>query len=123
MRFGTSDHTFNIHNVQLIIIFISLTKIKDIVENLDELCFQCSCASMFTYRRRLGHMFLTIPFNMFYYIPLKYGNFVLETLDTFRGGVYALLCYISLSTTPFAECQHESSYLFVINPFNFETTR
>jgi hypothetical protein len=54
--------------VQLIIIFISLTKIKDIVENLDELCFQCSCASMFTYRRRLGHMFLTIPFNMFYYI-------------------------------------------------------
>ena len=33
----TSDHTFNIHDVQLIIIFISLTKIKDIVENLDEL--------------------------------------------------------------------------------------
>ena len=50
MRFGTSDHIFNIHDVQLIIIFISLTKIKDIVENLDELhvCFQCSCASMFT---------------------------------------------------------------------------
>jgi hypothetical protein len=38
MRFGTSDHIFNIHDVQLIIIFISLTKIKDIVENLDELC-------------------------------------------------------------------------------------
>ena len=37
MRFGTSDHIFNIRNVQLIIIFISLTKIKDIVENLDEL--------------------------------------------------------------------------------------
>jgi hypothetical protein len=37
MRFGTSDHIFNIHDVQLIIIFISLTKIKDIVENLDEL--------------------------------------------------------------------------------------
>jgi hypothetical protein len=35
-------------HVQLIIIFISLTKIKDMVENLDELCFQCSCASMFT---------------------------------------------------------------------------
>jgi hypothetical protein len=35
MRFGTSDHIFNIHDVQLIIIFISLTKIKDIVENLD----------------------------------------------------------------------------------------
>jgi hypothetical protein len=34
MRFGTSDHIFNIHDVQLIIIFISLTKIKDIVENL-----------------------------------------------------------------------------------------
>jgi hypothetical protein len=33
--------------------------------------------------RRLGHMFLTIPFNMFYYIVLKYGNFLLETLDTF----------------------------------------
>ena len=33
----TSDHIFNIHDVQLIIIFISLTKIKDIVENLDEL--------------------------------------------------------------------------------------
>ena len=52
MRFGTSDHipVFNIHDVQLIIILISLTKIKDIhvVENLDELCFQCSCASMFT---------------------------------------------------------------------------
>jgi hypothetical protein len=48
MRFGTSDHIFNIHDVQLIIIFISLTNIKDIVENLDELCFQCSCASMFT---------------------------------------------------------------------------
>jgi hypothetical protein len=31
-----------------VIIFISLTKIKDIVENLDELCFQCSCTSMFT---------------------------------------------------------------------------
>jgi hypothetical protein len=28
-------------------------------------------------------MFLTIPFNMFYYITLKYGNFLLETLDTF----------------------------------------
>ena len=42
MRFGTSDHIFNIHDVQLIIIFISLTKIKDIVKNLDELCFQCS---------------------------------------------------------------------------------
>jgi hypothetical protein len=28
-------------------------------------------------------MFLTIPFNMFYYIALKYGNFLLETLDTF----------------------------------------
>jgi hypothetical protein len=41
MRFGTSDHIFNIHDVQLNIIFISLTKIKDIVENLDELCFQC----------------------------------------------------------------------------------
>jgi hypothetical protein len=39
MRFGTSDHIFNIHDVQLIIIFVSLTKIKDIVENLDELCF------------------------------------------------------------------------------------
>ena len=37
MRFSTSDHIFNIHDVQLIIIFISLTKIKDIVENLDEL--------------------------------------------------------------------------------------
>ena len=37
MRFGTSDHIFNIHEVQLIIIFISLTKMKDIVENLDEL--------------------------------------------------------------------------------------
>ena len=36
MRFGTSDHIFNIHDVQLIIIFISLTKIKDIVENLDD---------------------------------------------------------------------------------------
>jgi hypothetical protein len=33
--------------------------------------------------RRLGHMFLTIPFNMFYYITLKYGNFLFETLDTF----------------------------------------
>jgi hypothetical protein len=38
---------------------------------------------MFTWRRRLGHMFLIIPFNMFYYIALKYGNFLLETLDTF----------------------------------------
>jgi hypothetical protein len=38
MRFGTCDHVFNIHDVQLIILFISLTKIKDIVENLDELC-------------------------------------------------------------------------------------
>ena len=38
---------------------------------------------MFTYRCRLGHMFLTIPFNMFYYNALKYGNFLLETLDTF----------------------------------------
>jgi hypothetical protein len=28
-------------------------------------------------------MFLTIPFNMFYSIALKYGNFLLETLDTF----------------------------------------
>ena len=28
-------------------------------------------------------MFLTIPFNMFYYIALKNGNFLLETLDTF----------------------------------------
>ena len=37
MLFGMSDHIFNIHDVQLIIIFISLTKIKDIVENLDEL--------------------------------------------------------------------------------------
>jgi uncharacterized protein (DUF169 family) len=35
-------------DVQLIILFISLTKIKNIVENLDELCFQCSCTSMFT---------------------------------------------------------------------------
>ena len=35
--FGTSDHIFNIHDVQLITIFISLTKIKDTVENLDEL--------------------------------------------------------------------------------------
>jgi hypothetical protein len=26
---------------------------------------------------------LIIPFNMFYYIALKYGNFLLETLDTF----------------------------------------
>jgi hypothetical protein len=83
MRFGTSDHIFNIHDVRLIIIFISLTKIKDRVENLDELCFQCSCASMFTSRRRLGHMFLTIPFNMFYYIALKYGNFLLETVGNF----------------------------------------
>jgi hypothetical protein len=32
-----SDHIFNIHDVQLIIIVSSLTKIKDIVENLDEL--------------------------------------------------------------------------------------
>ena len=32
MRFGTSDHIFNIHDVQLIIIFISLTKIKDIAD-------------------------------------------------------------------------------------------
>ena len=37
MRFDMSDHIFNIHDVQFIIIFISLTKIKDIVENLDEL--------------------------------------------------------------------------------------
>ena len=37
MHFGTSDHIFNIHGVQLIIIFISLTEKKDIVENLDEL--------------------------------------------------------------------------------------
>ena len=28
-------------------------------------------------------MFLTIPFSMFYYIALIYGNFLLETLDTF----------------------------------------
>ena len=28
-------------------------------------------------------MFLTIPFNRFYYIALKYGNVLLETLDTF----------------------------------------
>ena len=50
MRFGTSDHIFNIHDVQLIIIFISLAKIKDIDENVDELCFQNSfgCASMLT---------------------------------------------------------------------------
>jgi hypothetical protein len=89
MRFGTSDHIFNIHDVKLIIIFVSLTKIKDIVENLDELCFQCSCASMFTEGRRLGHiMFLTIPFNMFYYIALKYGNVLLETLDTFGANVF-----------------------------------
>ena len=33
--------------------------------------------------RRLGYMFLTIPFNMFYYITLKYGNFLFQTLDTF----------------------------------------
>jgi hypothetical protein len=142
---------FNIHDVQLIIIFVSLTKIKDIVGNLDELCFQCSCASMFTEGRRLGHMFLTIPFNMFssskfptisfifvnetniiinctswilniwslvpkriqiklvrvassahsfnlmfltipfnmfYYIALKYGNVLLETLDTFGVNVF-----------------------------------
>ena len=32
MRFGTSDHIFNIHDVQLIIKFISLTKIKDITD-------------------------------------------------------------------------------------------
>jgi hypothetical protein len=38
MRFGTSDHIFNIHDVQLIIIFISLTKIKDIVESTREKC-------------------------------------------------------------------------------------
>ena len=38
---------------------------------------------MFTYRCRLGHMFLTIPFNMSYNITLKYGNFLLETLNTF----------------------------------------
>ena len=47
-RHEWSLHIFNIHDVQLIIIFISLTKIKDIDENFDELCFQCSCASMFT---------------------------------------------------------------------------
>jgi hypothetical protein len=43
---------------------------------------------MFTEGRRLGHiMFLTIPFNMFYYIALKYGNVLLETLDTFGANV------------------------------------
>ena len=36
------------HEWSYILYFISLTKIKDIVENLNELCFQCSCASMFT---------------------------------------------------------------------------
>ena len=46
-RHEWSLHIFNIHDVQLIIIFISLTKIKDIDENVDELCFQCSCALMF----------------------------------------------------------------------------
>jgi hypothetical protein len=63
MRFGTSDHIFNIHDVQLIIIFISLTKIKDIVENLDELCFQCSCASMLTIQIRLVVFKKKIPEN------------------------------------------------------------
>jgi hypothetical protein len=29
------------------------------------------------------NMFLTISFNMFYYIALKYGDLLLETLDTF----------------------------------------
>jgi hypothetical protein len=44
---------------------------------------------MFTEGRRLGHiMFLTIPFNMFYYIALKYGNVLLETLDTFGANVF-----------------------------------
>jgi hypothetical protein len=36
-RFKIGNNIFNIHDVQLIIIFISLTKIKDIVENLNEL--------------------------------------------------------------------------------------
>jgi hypothetical protein len=55
MRFGTSDHIFNIHDVQLIIIFISLTKIKGIVENLDELCFQCTVC----YRQSRGRQCAT----------------------------------------------------------------
>jgi hypothetical protein len=46
--FGVSRVDDDIHDVQLINIFVSLTKIKDIVENVDELCFQCACASMFT---------------------------------------------------------------------------
>jgi hypothetical protein len=50
MCFGTSDHIFNIHDVQLIIIFISLTKIKDIDENFDKLCFQCSCENIISCR-------------------------------------------------------------------------
>jgi hypothetical protein len=34
MRFGTSDHIFNIHDVQLIIIFISLCGVnKEVKEN------------------------------------------------------------------------------------------
>jgi hypothetical protein len=45
---------------------------------------------MFTYRRRLGHMFLTISFNMFYYIALKYGKGVLMSVGVMTVGVMSV---------------------------------
>jgi hypothetical protein len=42
------DCVYASFNKGKVFIFISLTKIKDIVEILDELCLQCSWASMFT---------------------------------------------------------------------------
>jgi hypothetical protein len=40
--------TVGVMSVGDITVGVMTTKIKDIDENVDELCFQCSCASMFT---------------------------------------------------------------------------
>jgi hypothetical protein len=69
MRFGTSDHIFNIQDVQLIIIFIHWRKFRW------RTMFSVFLRVNVYLATSLRTYVLTIPFNMFYYIALKYGNF------------------------------------------------
>jgi hypothetical protein len=71
MRFGTSDHIFNIHDVQLIIIFISLTKIKDRVNTAGALQqFQTEIASLAFSRTHWARNFVCFfPFRLLYVFP------------------------------------------------------
>lgn len=61
MRFGMSFHIFYIDYARMVILFITLTNIYYIVENVEEICFECIACQCLLVRSLRIHIVTTLP--------------------------------------------------------------